>query len=1260
MTKKIRTQWSRISPVGQSAVVSLLVLLGAYTAFAVDTDNDGMSDVYELFFGLNPADPSDGIPDYDQDALNNMQESGLNTDPFTGDTDRDQWTDGADSNPVSRAYFDWGNAFFTLTNVYAYAAPGWMLGAEMLGGEWTTNPPTCWHVPASETNPASLLIDIVGMLLTNDAVMKLSIYDHAGAALHVDLYDTNDVMIATNIAGNLSPGTDAPATVLVNLPVAIRPDIATISIRRESGEVTIYETIIYVDQDGDGLDLDQEVQLGTSDHDADSDGDGLSDYAEVFIHKTNPAVADCDGDGLSDYAEIHNFLTDPNHSDSDQDGLSDGSEVNTYGTDPRNADSDGDQMGDGWEVQYGLDPLSGGADAGFWTLDESSGAIARDSTVNANDGVISGAGHVPGLVGNALRFDGSNGTVSVRNSSAYKPEALTVSCLAKFNALFGNAVSGAAGDGRMVLVAQANAGDGYGYALYKTENNALVFEVANSGETNVAHVESMAPFVATGIWFSVIGTYDGTNACLYVDGQLIASKAHSSPLEYDNSTGLVMGNNPSGRDSSCFDGVLDSIRILPRAMTAAEIAEPYGDLDGDGKSNLQEARAGSDPTFNETDTVTDSDHDGLSDYAEVNIYGTDRHDSDTDNDGIPDGWEVAHGLVPVVNDAAQDPDQDGLTNLQEYQRGTNPYNADTDGDGLTDSAEVNVWQTNPLSADTDGDLLPDKWEVDNGTNPRVIDATADPDGDNVTNLQEYTAGTNPKVADTDGDGMDDGWEMYAHTDPLVADGSGWGTLLNSITINPVDTNAVIGRWEAVDGNSLKALDYRGSVGYSFDVSTQAVYVLEVSGVQMVTNARWPKLRVLALMDDERLGNQEISALVRNGKVYFITPLLTNGTHSLWIDWDNVYADSQLKITGIGLLNYSGSDNNTNGTPDWVDNRLSSTCTWDPIRSLKVSPVCIEGNGLFMGKMKLAGTDAVLKHGAGNRWYADVPLAVTNATEVQLSVEDGERVITRSLAWEQTDILGSTDLMIRKGDALLLTAAPTGALSGSVTIDIPGITNCVTTVDAPVMTQFSSNGIYTVTGSFNDGATNLSRSISVKVVAASFPTNLSAVLLNKTRDVINPGIPTTNVVIQGDAATALGQPVASGTGIRYTASLTEVDSEHYLVARLGNDGPILDSTRLLGTWVREAATGFQHVDTLSDGSMVWQTTIRTGYFPVDGQIKVSLFAAGAMFEDGSHLLTMTAGNLDELGGTTYRVVVPPGCHICHHVYMVQNGATMVIK
>lgn len=86
--------------------------------------------------------------------------------------------------------------------------------------------------------------------------------------------------------------------------------------------------------------------------------------------------------------------------------------------------------------------------------------------------------------------------------------------------------------------------------------------------------------------------------------------------------------------------------------------------------------------------------------------------------GIPDSWAIAHGLNPADPLMPfEDKDRDGLTNLQEFQAGTDPNNPDTDGDGLSDGDEVNKYHTNPLLADTDGDLIPDGVEVQTGSNP---------------------------------------------------------------------------------------------------------------------------------------------------------------------------------------------------------------------------------------------------------------------------------------------------------------------------------------------------------------------------------------------------------------------------------------------------------------------------------------------------------------------------------------------------------------
>ena len=49
---------------------------------------------------------------------------------------------------------------------------------------------------------------------------------------------------------------------------------------------------------------------------------------------------------------------------------------------------------------------------------------------------------------------------------------------------------------------------------------------------------------------------------------------------------------------------------------------------------------------------------------------------DRDGDGLPDAWEIAHGLNPdLPADAARDADGDRMSNLAEYQAGTDPQDA---------------------------------------------------------------------------------------------------------------------------------------------------------------------------------------------------------------------------------------------------------------------------------------------------------------------------------------------------------------------------------------------------------------------------------------------------------------------------------------------------------------------------------------------------------------------------------------------------------
>ncbi len=84
-------------------------------------------------------------------------------------------------------------------------------------------------------------------------------------------------------------------------------------------------------------------------------------------------------------------------------------------------------------------------------------------------------------------------------------------------------------------------------------------------------------------------------------------------------------------------------------------------------------------------TIIDSDNDGIEDSIDnclsvSNFVQTDTDgdgdgnacDPDDDNDGMPDDWEIANFLDPLLDDAHDDADEDGYTNLEEYLEDTDP------------------------------------------------------------------------------------------------------------------------------------------------------------------------------------------------------------------------------------------------------------------------------------------------------------------------------------------------------------------------------------------------------------------------------------------------------------------------------------------------------------------------------------------------------------------------------------------------------------
>ncbi|RDH41234.1 hypothetical protein [Zooshikella ganghwensis] len=69
--------------------------------------------------------------------------------------------------------------------------------------------------------------------------------------------------------------------------------------------------------------------------------------------------------------------------------------------------------------------------------------------------------------------------------------------------------------------------------------------------------------------------------------------------------------------------------------------------------------------------TTDSDNDGASDLVELEKR-TNPHDADTDNDTMPDGWEIKHNLDPNTYGSVEDADNDGVNDHEEWVAGTDP------------------------------------------------------------------------------------------------------------------------------------------------------------------------------------------------------------------------------------------------------------------------------------------------------------------------------------------------------------------------------------------------------------------------------------------------------------------------------------------------------------------------------------------------------------------------------------------------------------
>jgi hypothetical protein len=547
-----------------------------------------------------------------------------------------------------------------------------------------------------------------------------------------------------------------------------------------------------------------------------------------------------------------------------------------------------------------------------------------------------------------------------------------------------------------------------------------------------------------------------------------------------------------------------------------------------------------------------------------------------------------------------DTDQDGLVDSLEAQEGTDPLNPDSDGDRLLDGEEYHAmydYKTNPLSVDTDGDTVSDYDEI-------------------------FIFLSNPLVPDFD------------------------GTMLDTITIIPKDTSARLGQWQE-EGNEILAMTRRGAVEYKFTVTAPSFYKLDSLIAQGATESKHSLMDLHVYIDGEYIDRQKTDVAAGPVNVSWLTTYMKAGEHTLKIFWENVYFSTSLKISELKLSRPGGPDNDLNGRPDWIDTYLKNSYSLDEYKSIsQVSPAQIEGKGRYISKMSISTGDKV-QRGIQNRWFIDLQLSKEGPTSFNLEYEEGLDSKSGLITWQETNVLEEDDMTIRQGSTLLLNAVIDGDTDPIVTIKV-GESDVVSVAPGePLEYKFENSGTYEIVADYQ-GSESRTETLLVNVIGVE-ETDAPFIWRNKSRFWNWPNLP--------DEVTLYAEGIEmKATTDGYTLKRSEVLEEINIIARLGSNGPIIESLPTKAFWLRDVVEGsVLVVEQFDDGTKITKDTVFGPQIPEGMIINVNTIS-GVTFSNGSRIKNITKDDFDELDQWTielYKTVDRTGAS-CHWYKVYQNG------